>query len=362
MHKKNKKILLSLCFCLQTLTSSYIISKNNIVYIQPGSFGHIFQKHCDNQYKFLRDLKKALKNLGYILKTAPKLNNLKNAASIICFDVPKDQISFLEQYPIEKRIVFLWEPPTTKKYNYKQKYHKYFSKVYTLLDELIDNKKYFKFYCAHSDFNIINETIPFTEKKLITLLTKKKNRIHPLSLTPERKKIIKFFNKIKSDDFHLYGPGWSKKDSKYYKGIAKSRPQCFKKYKFVFCYENAKNLPGYITAHKILFPMIAKSVPIRWSTTNVLGHIPKNCFISYQDFNSYKKLYKYLKNIPEEEYNRYLKNIEAYLNSYQVLLFSSEYFIHTFISSFLPDYNKNIAFTKEQLITLNCVFKSLSEN
>jgi len=108
--------------------------------------------------------------------------------------------------------------------------------------------------------------------------------------------------------------------------------------------------------------MIAKSVPIRWSTTNVLGHIPKNCFISYQDFNSYKKLYKYLKNIPEEEYNRYLKNIEAYLNSYQVLLFSSEYFIHTFISSFLPDYNKNIAFTKEQLITLNCVFKSLSEN
>ncbi|MFC1842084.1 glycosyltransferase family 10 domain-containing protein [Candidatus Dependentiae bacterium] len=330
--------------------------KDNIVYITPGCFGNIFGYYSDNQYKHLHNLRDCCKRLGYQVRQVSSLRNLKNVAAIVCFGIPKKQLGFLSKYPIEKRILFLWEPPITKPDNYDKRYHKHFSKVYTLLDGLVDNKKYFKFYEPQPCLDIIDDEILFGEKKLCVLLTCKKAYSHPLSLSAERWKIIDFFSKLGSDDFDLYGREWSKKDCIYYKGVSRSRPECFKNYKFVFCYENAKNLHGYITSHKILFPMIAKSVPIRWSEENVAGYIPKNCFISRCDFESYGDLYSFIKNMDEKTYNKYLDNIRKFLKSDAVLLFSCENFAYIFLDAILPGFNKNVAFTPKQLEVVNHIY------
>ncbi|GAI87814.1 unnamed protein product [marine sediment metagenome] len=290
--------LRNLFFLLLFVKMSFF-AKDNIIYVHSGCMGNMFGNRGDNQYKrkHFHDLKIALQKLGYQIKQVSSFDNLSNVAAIVSLDVPLNQLRNLQKYPMEKRILFLWEPPTVKAYNYEKKYHKYFSKVYTLLDEFVDNKKYFKFYDPQSSFDYVKDSVAFEDKKLCVMLTRKMNRNHYLSLTSERYKIINFFNTLKSDEFDLYGKGWSKKDCSNYKGFAPSRPQCCKHYKFVFCYENARDLKGYITSHKIIFPMIARSVPIRWSEANVEGHIPKNCFISREDFENYEDLYQYIKNM-----------------------------------------------------------------
>ncbi|KAB7887432.1 hypothetical protein GBG19_10625 [Poseidonibacter ostreae] len=67
------------------------------------------------------------------------------------------------------------------------------------------------------------------------------------------------------------------------------------------CYENARDIPGYIT-EKIFDSFFAGCVPVYLGADNITEHIPKECFIDKREFDTYEKLYKYLKNMSDEEY------------------------------------------------------------
>lgn len=98
--------------------------------------------------------------------------------------------------------------------------------------------------------------------------------------------------------------------------------------------------------------MNAGAIPIRWGKTTE-DYLPKNCFIAKEDFKSYQDLYTFIKNMPEETYFQYLENIKRYHESNLPLVFSCEYFAHTIIIAVLPGYNKEKAFTKDQLTILS---------
>ncbi|MBA7551029.1 hypothetical protein ES705_43562 [subsurface metagenome] len=91
---------------------------------------------------------------------------------------------------------------------------------------------------------------------------------HPLELYSERVKAIRWFEENHPEDFDLYGIGWDKYcfkgmlsrlnrfntlrklfKLKYpsYKGPIKSKREIYKKYKFAICYENARDISGYMT-------------------------------------------------------------------------------------------------------------------
>lgn len=184
-----------------------------------------------------------------------------------------------------------------------------------------------------------------------------------MDLYNEREKAIRWFEKNHIQDFDLYGVGWDKyrftgpiliramnrvpmlpqlaqkilgRSYPSYKGMVEHKKPIMAQYKFSICYENAKDIPGYIT-EKIFDSFFAGCVPVYWGANNVTDFIPKNTFIDKRDFSNYEDLYLYLKNMSDSEYLKYLKNIENYLNSEQSLPFKSEGFVQTVVQTLFED-------------------------
>lgn len=55
-----------------------------------------------------------------------------------------------------------------------------------------------------------------------------------------------------------------------------------------------------------------------------MDYVPKECFIDFRDFNNYVELYKFIKNMSDIEYLKYLTNIEQYLKSEQSFEFQGK--------------------------------------
>jgi len=210
-------------------------------------------------------------------------------------------------------------------HQYHASFHKYFDTFVTWQDDLVDYQRYFKF--NYPDLKPMIKEIPtFSDKKLCCMVVANKSSNYKHELYSERVKAIEFFEKNNSNDFDLYGVGWGNLGLKNYKGsFAEDKRKVMKKYKFSICFENTKNIQGYVT-EKILDSFASGCVPIYWGASNITKFIPANCFIDMRNFSSYMELYRFIKNMSEDEYNTYIENIRIFLVSEQAKVFSVDYF------------------------------------
>lgn len=310
-------------------------------------------------------LKESINRIGYEVKSVASIKNLPDAKAIVCLDIPAwvpEVFNDLQQYPLEKRVLFLFEPPSVRPDNYDKNLHKYFGKIYTWMDDLVDNKKYFKFYEMQPTITIIDALVPFDDKKLCVILAGgRHDSPHPSQLYGERICIINYFEQYAPADLDFYGACWENtRQGKYqvYKGYAMSKIATLKNYRFCICYENMYGLKGYVTAEKILYCLVSGCIPVYWGASNITDYIPKDCFIDRRDFADTVQLHRYLKSLPQEEYEQYLSRIKEYLQSSQVLRFSREYWIDIFIRATVGDYDWSIAFTPEQKANLKKLYES----
>lgn len=222
----------------------------------------------------------------------------------------------ISRIPYHKRILFLWEPLPVS-----SSYCNFFSQVYTFKDQLVNNKLYRKFYYPFLNTDV-KKNLNFEQKKLCSIVTR--------NWTKERKQITTFFI-LNEPAFEFWG--WNRgpfKKTKKYKGMipgthsGNSKVEVMSKYKFSICFENCR-IPGYIS-EKIFSCFAAGTIPIYLGAPNIKEYIPKDCFIDYLSFESNEELLDFLKNMSEEEYNRYLDNISAFLQTEKAYLFSPDYF------------------------------------
>lgn len=247
------------------------------------------------------------------------------------------------------------ESPIIRPDNYQKENHKYFKKIFTWNDNLVDNKKYFKL----NPPNKIPEKLNFDltkKEKLCCQIISHKNYSHPQELYNERIKAIRWFEKNHPEEFDLYGQGWDKfyfhgsflgfnllrlnrlkfltkllaRKFPSYKGPVKSKKEVMEKYKFAVCYENCSGFPSYIT-EKISDCFFSGCVPIYLGAPNITGYIPADAFIDKRKFQSYEKLYQYIKNMPDKEYQNYLLNIKNFLQSEKFYPFTVQCFAETLI-------------------------------
>ena len=277
-----------------------IYLSNNII------FDSMSPLNRDNVFKKYILLKKEFKLKGYDLSTCD-INPIASSDLIIYLDMPK--IMPANEF-VEKSFLLLHECEVIKPENFDLENHKFFKKIFTWNDSLIDNKKYFK-------INISNYSFPSTyvsrasinKKKLCILINNNKTYKHPLELYSYRIEAIKWFEKYHPESLDLFGQGWddcmppnSKVNKliniftryktqllysrnhlyKSYMGTLTSKNQTMQMYKFSICYENARGLPGYIT-EKIFDSFLAKCVPIYWGADNISKHIPDECFIDKEN-------------------------------------------------------------------------------
>lgn len=225
-------------------------------------------------------------------------------------------------------IHYMWESPLHK--NYSQENSKKLKNIYDYIitwdDDLSDDNTYysFKYPCFNEkyyDKSILNQD-EYESKKLLVMINSYIAMNYESALYMERIKIVNFFEEY--NIFDLYGRGWNQyKDLKNYKGSPENKYEVYKNYKFAFCLENYYGRAGYIT-EKIFDAFMAGIVPVYKGASNISDYVPEDTFIDYDNFTCLEHLIKYLENIPLEEYNQYLSNINDYLNSDKVKVFSKK--------------------------------------
>lgn len=270
----------------------------------------------------------------------------EDADILIFFDYPDN----FEKYPQnKKKFLIVTECELIKPENWKPQHHNQFNKIFTWNDNFIDNKKYFKLNFS----NKISTTNPENEKRksFCCLIAGNKSVSHPNELYSKRVETIRWFEKNAASDFDLFGIGWDLYQFRgplliralnrvqflrkllapqysSYKGRVQSKLKTLSEYQFSICFENAQNIPGYIT-EKVFDAFFAGCIPVYWGAPNVTDWIPSDCFIDFRKFKNYEELYSFMKSLSIEEITNYQKNILNYLNSEKVKPYTAEYFAKT---------------------------------
>ena len=240
-----------------------------------------------------------------------------------------------------------------------------YNKVFTWRDDLVDGNKFIKINFPNSI--VISHVDGWSNRNRFCCLISS-NRTLAMSderiLYPERVNTIRWFEKNAPADFDLYGIGWDipvapsglrgKLFRLFWRGLThfiKLRP--FPSYRrkiehkrdvlqhtrFSICYENVRDLPGYIT-EKIFDSLFSGCVPVYWGANNVTDYIPADCFIDRRNFIDTEAVYNHLKTITEEEFCSYQQRIATFLASDAARLFGSEAFAETIVNTIVKDLDR----------------------
>lgn len=226
-----------------------------------------------------------------------------------------------------------------------------YQKVFTWNDDLVDGVRYIK-------LNFTNKPIDSVQVgwggrgRFCCLIAGNKSvgKHDPKELYSQRVKTIRWFERNAPDRFDLYGSGWDVPAARYgrfgwllakiqrplyrlgglvafpsYRGRVQSKFETLQKYRFVICYENVKDTPGYIT-EKIFDAFFAGCVPVYWGAPNVLRYIPEECFVDRTKFDDHESLYQYLSDMTVEEYGVHQRAIRQFLQSEKAKPFYAEAF------------------------------------
>ena len=273
---------------------------------------------------------------GYNFIVTGSLENLNDAKYVITQEVPRenDQWKSLLKIPKNKRILFSVETQISNPRSHMEQFLKHYHKVFTWNQEYVDNKNIFWLpgWIMWTDvLPMIGDAVPFEQKKLCVLVASYMFSKHALSNHRERMDFVEFCEQEQPDTFDIYGTGWPLHKFKNYKGRIPfngdrtiNKINIIKKYKFYLCYENTKNVRGYIT-EKIFQSFAAGCVPIYSGATNISDYIPQNCFIARSHFNSDRELLDYLKNMDEKTYNSYIQNIKNFLTNKNITKLSRKF-------------------------------------
>lgn len=241
----------------------------------------------------------------------------------------------------KKNYLLAVEGPTIDSSTWDKDNHKYFDKIFTWHDALVDNHKYFKVNFPSYEINFDNLVKVQNKKNFLNMICSNKENDSPNDLYSVRKRFINWAEKKNYNNFHLYGYGWksftkfkilnrilnrlSKKFTilnnlkscslRSYRGEIKTlKSEVLKNYKFSICFENANNYEGYIT-EKIFHCFFSYCVPIYLGASNISEHVPSNCFINFEDFKTFDDLVKYLEEMSKDDYELYLKSIDNFIRS-----------------------------------------------
>lgn len=274
--------------------------------------------------------------------------------AIIFLDYPGSHNRYLNKLidmKFENLYLFIFENEIIKPDNWKIENHRYFKKIFSWRDDIIDNKKTFKFFLPNKIPDAISFDISQKIKFCCMIAGNKKNN-QPGELYSERIRAIKWFEINQPARFDLFGKGWNLTfpgairplrpviqpfydvffpHYSSYRGEITSKRTILEQYKFSICYENVRDIPGYIT-EKIFDCFFAGCIPIYLGASNVTDYIPENCFIDKTKFSGYSELFDYLKYLSEDDYLNFLYSIENFIKSDKILPFGAEHFADTILS------------------------------
>jgi len=293
---------------------------------------HLARKGYTLKQSYLEDLPK---NRSKVRKAYTEKEGSKSlVAKVLCNNHPffLNQTQFAA-IPKKKKAVILWEPPLIIPAQYTKKILSQYDTIFTFRDDLVNNVNIHKFY--HPVLKpMTDDRPPFDQKKLSCMIIGNKRKKGANEIYSLRRSIIDFYEKKTEDQFSLYGRGWEKEKLKSYQGSVGCKIATMKQYKFAYCLENSRDIPGYIS-EKIFDCFAAGVVPIYRGANNITKDIPAECFIDMRDFRSIEEIDTYISQMTEPEHNEHIVAIQEFLQSTAAKRFSEEYFVQHIASRLL---------------------------
>jgi hypothetical protein len=261
----------------------------------------------------------------------------------------------LRRLPGKRLYLFLFENPANRPDNYWRRNHAGFEKVFTWSPDWIDGRKYLPF-CIPLQTPERLKIDPAEKTRFCVTIASQKYNSHPRQLYTERVRSIRWFEAHHPEEFDLYGTYWDRffftgklarlnlvlqrlyarfpnaprpRRFPSHRGEVAGKNAVMRQYKFALAYENAV-FPGYVT-EKIFDAFFAGCVPIYLGAPNVTDYIPAETFIDKRQFGSYEQLYRFLKDMPDEEYRRRLAAIEDFVQGGRIKPFGAEHFAATIL-------------------------------
>lgn len=307
--------------------------------------------NCFHPYWLLR---REMQNYGIELCTADALAD-KTASLAIHMDVQ----NVTDDMPC---YLLMWETPQVYAANGVSANLMRYRKVFTWNDNLVDGKHFIKInfpnplhvhgvdgFAARDRFCCLiagNKTLSGQDER---------------DLYKERISAIRWFENHAPQDFYLYGVDWDipvvapglpgkiqrrlwrnltkiikLRPFPSYRGRVQHKREVLRHTRFAICYENVRDLPGYIT-EKMFDCFFSGCVPVYWGASNITDYIPADCFIDRRQFADTEAVYRYLQTMTEEVFCGYQHRIAAFLASDAARPFSSETFAETVASTIVKD-------------------------
>ena len=239
-------------------------------------------------------------------------------------------LKLFDQGFISHTIVYIAEPDVVIEWhNFRgvNELKKYFHYIVTWNKDFIDYKRvyplqsFYKWEYMLHESNSVDE-VSFSDKKLMTCIVGYKKSNVRGELYSERLKVIKWFEENHPEDFEFYGAGWPQKEYPLYRGCVDSKVKTYQMYRFALCIENISK-ENMIT-EKPMDCFSSMIVPIYYGAPEMETYVPHECYIDYRDFKNLEELYSFIKNMPEEQYNGYIKAIKKFTEIGEMAYFSPE--------------------------------------
>jgi hypothetical protein len=258
--------------------------------------------------------------------------------------------------------LLMFETEFVKRKNGQKALWNKYKKIFTWNDDLVDGHYFVKINFPNpikvhpvDGFSVRDRTFCLIAGNRALAVRDDKN------LYPERVKVIRWFEMNAPDHFDLYGVGWNLPEvrsglvgklthrlwgilSRYvslqhfpsYRGSVDHKCNVLKRTKFSICYENVRDLPGYIT-EKIFDCFFSGCVPVYWGASNITDYIPADCFIDRRLFPDTQAVYHFLMKMNEQEFIGYQQRIATFLKSDAAYPFSSQFFAETIVNTIVQD-------------------------
>lgn len=258
--------------------------------------------------------------------------------------------------------VLLIETPQIKPNNSRQDLLDKYRKVFTWNDDLVDGQRNIKINFRNK-LTVHNTYGWAGRERLCCMISGNKSvgKVSSLELYSERVNTVRWFEQHAPHDFDLFGTGWNFPASRQglmgrvirvlqkklpsqtgkihfpsYRGRLTDKLEALQKYRFSICYENVRDLSGYIT-EKIFDCFFAGCIPVYWGASNINKYIPESCFIDRRKFSNHEALYQYMSSMTEPEYICYQKCIADFLTSDKARPFSTEVFAEIISNTIVSD-------------------------
>lgn len=324
--------------------------KNQIALFDVGDGDHVFSGSVrDGGSEPWCALRDRLARSGYELHTSDK----------VVPDTVAFEIHMRSQPGFGRPAVLLsLEPPPVLPANYSEAGTRKYARVLTWHDTLVDGARFLKIRFP----NPLREppVDGFAERpRLVCIIAGNKSVLQrdTRELYSERVRAIRWFEKNAPADFDLHGMDWDLpaawpglagkllmrlwrvvapvlrlRPFPSYRGRLDNKSEALMRTRFSICYENVRDLPGYIT-EKIFDCFLSGCVPVYWGAANIDASVPADCFIDRRRFSDTAEVYRHLKSMGEEEYRGYQQRIAAFMGSDAARLFGTEAFARTIASA-----------------------------